>query len=155
MRQTLPRLLVAALAALSACGAAIDQGLDAEADTAGAERGADSQTLEELAVRSVDPDPARAEDAIARLRAAGPSGHRALLDAHQSALATLRTSPPIGAPPPEIERLRHAIDVVSGQRDGHASLLYWFTDLDLARATRDRWQVHLHRYQMSPYARRK
>ncbi len=128
------RLFLAAVATLSACGGVTDTAVDSEVDTAGSEAGL---TLAELSEVAVDADAARAEDAIARLRAAGPDGHRALLGAHASEIDMLRTSPP-EVPTPELERLRHAIDVVSGQRDGHASGLYWFTDLPLARAESER-----------------
>lgn len=129
--RTIPRFLLAAIAALSACGSDAGVALDAEADTAGSEDAAAG--LGDLARRAVDRDPARAEDAIARLRAAGPTGHRALMAEHAAQIAALRADPP-AVPSPELERLRHAIDVVSGQRDGHASGLYWFTDLALASA---------------------
>lgn len=86
-----------------------------------------------LALRAVDADPEIAEPAIAALRALGPAGHAALMHAHEAAIAALRDTPPL-APDAATERLRHAIDVVSGQRDGHASGLYWHTDLDAARA---------------------
>ncbi|UJR85341.1 hypothetical protein [Sandaracinus amylolyticus] len=86
-----------------------------------------------LARRAVDPDPQVAEPAITALRALGPAGHAALMRAHTAAITTLRDAPPID-PDDATERLRHAIDVVSAQRDGHASGLYWHTDLDAARA---------------------
>ncbi|AKF11244.1 hypothetical protein [Sandaracinus amylolyticus] len=86
-----------------------------------------------LARRAVDPDPDVAEPAIASLRALGPAGHAALLRVHAAAITTLRDAPPL-APDDATERLRRAIDVVSAQRDGHASGLYWHTDLDTARA---------------------
>ncbi len=84
-----------------------------------------------LARLAVDADTTRANTAIVALRALGPAGHRALLAAHAPAIATLRDTPPL-ATTPEQERLRHAVDVVSGQRDGHASGLYFHTDLAAA-----------------------
>lgn len=86
-----------------------------------------------LARRAVAADPAIAEPAIAALRALGPAGHAALLAEHDAAVTALRAAPPLTADA-ATERLRHAIDVVSGQRDGHASGLYWHTDLDAALA---------------------
>jgi len=70
-----------------------------------------------------------AEPAIARLRARGPVGLEALLEAHAEGVAALRRGELDGN-----EALRHAIDAVGAQRDGHASGLYWYTDLDRAKA---------------------
>lgn len=87
-------------------------------------------SLPELAARAVGgEDEAAREAAIEALRARGPEGHAALLRAHADGVAALRA----GRLPPEGEALRHAIDVVSGQRDGHASGLYWHTDLEAAQ----------------------
>ena len=87
----------------------------------------------ELARQAIDPDPAIAEPAIAALRALGRDGHTALLDEHRDTIAPLRDTGRTHDPA-VAERVRHAVDVVSGQRDGHASGLYWHTDLELARA---------------------
>jgi hypothetical protein len=128
--RSIHRCLVAAIAALTACAGDMGAPLDAEGDTAGSE--ASVLSLGALAVRAIDADPVRAEDAIRQLRAAGPDGHRALLEAHADAIGVLRSGPTTLTP--ELERVRHAIDVVSGQRDGHASGLFWFTDLAAAQS---------------------
>lgn len=87
-------------------------------------------TLAELAARAVDDaDPAAREDAARSLRAHGREGHEALMRAHAGSIAALREGRFEGDP----AALRHAVDVVSGQRDGHASGLYWHTDLAAAQ----------------------
>ncbi|MGE0791483.1 MAG: hypothetical protein AB7S26_37760 [Sandaracinaceae bacterium] len=88
----------------------------------------DPSGLAQLARDAVGEDP---EPAIAALRARGHEGHEALLRIHASSLEALRAG---SLEPERAEALRHAIDVVSGQRDGHASGLYWHTDLEAAKA---------------------
>jgi hypothetical protein len=92
-----------------------------------------------LAQRAVSEGSASAERAIRELRRRGPAGHEALLRVHAGAIRELRTHPAPSEEPSdersaEAARLRHAIDLVSGQRDGHASGLYWHTDLRAAQA---------------------
>lgn len=84
------------------------------------------RSLGELLRDAVDPSPELAESAIAALRLRGPEGHAALFATYANEIAALREG---HAGDARTERLRHAIDVVSGQRDGHASGLYWYTDL--------------------------
>lgn len=91
---------------------------------------AQQSTPESLARAAVSADSAQAERAIWDLRSLGRRGHEALMTTHARGVATLRS----GETSPELERLRHAIDVVSGQRDGHASGLYFHTVLDEALA---------------------
>lgn len=95
----------------------------------GSEATNDPPSLEELATDAVAEDPRVAGLAIEALRARGPEGHAALMELHADSVARLRA----GEADEAGERLRHAIDAVSGQRDGHASGLYWHTDLDAAR----------------------
>jgi hypothetical protein len=78
-----------------------------------------------LAIATTGPDPARADRAIERLRKLGRGGLDALLAVHAGALAN---------PAPLDPKLRRAIDIVSGQRDGHASRLFWHTNLEDAKA---------------------
>jgi hypothetical protein len=132
------RVLLIALASATACAEGLAAPRDADVDTADVDTaGSDAPPMRSAALAlahgAVSADGAHAEACIARLRAAGPAGHRALLEAHAEDVALLRASPP-AVLTPQLERLRHAIDVVSGQRDGHASGLYWFTDLALAQA---------------------
>lgn len=87
------------------------------------------ETSEELALDAVSSDRAIARQAIAELRRRGPEGHDALMRVHASGVDALRA----GRDFAEAARLRRAIDRVSGQRDGHASGLYWHTDLEAAK----------------------
>ena len=88
------------------------------------------ETNEELAQIAVLDDE-RASVAIDVLRARGREGHAALLRVHGDAVAELNRGRGDSA---AARRLREAIDRVSGQRDGHASGLFWHTDLRDAQA---------------------
>jgi len=93
-------------------------------------------------------------DAIAALRAEGPAGLQRLLDACAADLAKgpprrgnelVRPQPERRAPRPPTaealaawERVRAATDAVAGQRDAWASKLYWYTDLEQAKAAAER-----------------
>lgn len=70
-------------------------------------------------------DSPRAEHAIKELRALGREGFDALLSTHAEALANATQLDP---------QLRRAMDSVAGQRDAHASRLFWHTDLEQAKA---------------------
>lgn len=88
--------------------------------------GAEDTTLEGLAQRAASGD----SEASQALRNAGPAGLVALLQSQPRLLSRVRAGERSDAG----ERLRRAIDVVSGQRDGHASGLYWYDDIARARA---------------------
>jgi len=118
------------LAWLASCGGGAHEIEDDV--TAHGTGGEAAPTLAEHARAAVRPGPASGERAIAALRSAGPAGHEALMQAHAAEIAALRDGPRT-ATTAELERLRHAIDVVSAQRDGHASGLYWHTDLASAQ----------------------
>ena len=90
-----------------------------------------------LAQNAVSRDPAIASAAIAKLRALGPEGLDALLRADATEVARhLETGAPSCVEPNDEgwEQLKAAIDGVSGQCDGYASKLYWYTDFDQAKA---------------------
>jgi hypothetical protein len=75
--------------------------------------------------------------AINALRAEGPAGLQSLLEAHAALIHEHETNGNRKLPPENQaawERLRTALDKVSGQRDCHASHLYWYTDLEQAKA---------------------
>ncbi len=115
--------------ALTSCGGgAIELDDDVGHVASGGEA---APSIEALAIAAVSEDRVTAERAIASLRAEGPRGHAALMASHAAQIAILRDAPPV-TPSAADERLRHAIDLVSGQRDGHASGLYWHTDLEAA-----------------------
>jgi hypothetical protein len=70
---------------------------------------------------------------IVDARAKGQSGLDALMAANQDLVARMRS----GATPlsdPAAAKLRTTLDSVAKQRDAHASGLYWYTDLDAAKA---------------------
>ena len=117
--QTRSRLLLILALGLSACG-----GEGALRDVATETRA--MQPLETLARDATSASPEIATSAIEALRARGEEGHAALFSMYAPEIAALRAG---DVHDPRSERLRHAIDIVSGQRDGHASGLYWHTDL--------------------------
>ncbi|HEX6737881.1 MAG TPA: hypothetical protein VF310_06415 [Vicinamibacteria bacterium] len=90
--------------------------------------GGDDQDLRALAGRAVSANAAEAGDARARLRAAGPRGLDALFDLHSAALAEPRTRDE------RHERVHAAADAVAAQRHAAAAHLYWYTDLEQAKA---------------------
>src|SRR6185369_288711 len=80
---------------------------------------------------AVSPNAAVAAPAIAALRASGPAGLAALVSEHARDIQRVRAG---AAAPKDWERTRHALDTVAAQRDAYASGLYWYTDLDAAKA---------------------
>ena len=93
--------------------------------------------LEELAAKSVSADSAESQAAIAQLRAEGPAGLQAFLLAHAGELKDkhLDLSGPLSQQDdPEWERLRVALDRVCKQKDCYGSRLYWYTDIEQAKA---------------------
>ncbi|MFO0685833.1 MAG: hypothetical protein U0234_27490 [Sandaracinus sp.] len=107
-----------------------------------ASAGGDGATLADLAALAVDADASVSDAAIVRLRAAGPEGLAALLEAHATEVERLRTEP-LADDAHALEelrqdealgRLRRALDRVAAQRDAFASGLFWYTDLAAAQA---------------------
>lgn len=81
----------------------------------------------EIAERIVSEDRAVVEAAVAELRQQGPAGLQRLFDLRQQWLDA-------GTHAEDIPRLELAIDRVGGQRYCAASRLFWYTDLDQAKA---------------------
>jgi hypothetical protein len=79
------------------------------------------------ALTAIAPDAVAAQAAVDRLRANGPAGLDALLDEHKAVLDR-------GAKDPQWSRVNDAIDKVAAQKDAFASRLYWYTDLEQAKA---------------------
>jgi len=77
-----------------------------------------------LARLALSADHTQSQEAIRKLRALGPTGLNALLEAHAPALAN-----PLQIDP----NLRRVLDAVGGQRDCHASRLFWYTDPEAAK----------------------
>ncbi|MBK8254708.1 MAG: hypothetical protein IPK82_18865 [Polyangiaceae bacterium] len=97
------------------------------------EAAASTQTLHELALGAASPDETTRNAAIIALRAAGQPGLDALFEAHAAVIARL-TRPDGPATDDDAIRVRYALEKVSRQRDVHASRLYWYTNLNDARA---------------------
>jgi hypothetical protein len=89
---------------------------------------------------AVSEDATVAAAAVAELRRLGPAGLAALLEVHAADLAPPAVDPlaevvlPGMEPARGAERLRGAIEAVAAQRDALTSRLYWFTDLEAAKA---------------------
>ena len=105
--------------------------------------------LPEFAKNAVSEDPKVSAPAIRFLRQQGPAGLQALLTTHAETIKThteqqMRLSSfalsKKAADPDDLawQRLRTALDEVSGQRDCHASRLFWYTDFDQAKAAAKR-----------------
>jgi hypothetical protein len=92
-----------------------------------------SHDLKLLAEQAVSTDAQQADAAIRTLRDAGPEGLQALLAVHAAAIEQHRTSPP-GNADSAWKRLSAALNAVGAQYDCHASKLYWYTDLEKAKA---------------------
>src|SRR5215470_19036512 len=92
-------------------------------------------TPEALARRAVSADSGESGSAIAALRALGPKGLDMLFQVYGGQIARLTAeSPRARASDPEWQRLTVALDGVSRQRDSFASRLYWYTDIEQAKA---------------------
>jgi hypothetical protein len=86
-----------------------------------------SQPTDRLADDAISSRSEVAEAALTALRAEGPAGLDRLLRAHAGVLER-------GAADPDWWRVRVAVDRVAGQRDAIVSRLYWYTDLEAAKA---------------------
>ena len=141
MSRPTPQLLLTALLLTTASVLTLGSGgaaVTAQTDAVG---------LRTLARQAIDEDGARAEAAIDALRARGPAGLAALTREHAAAIEALRDGP-LAPSNASSERLRRAIDRVSGQRDGHASGLFFYTDLPEALAEARRRHVPVLSFRM-------
>ena len=81
--------------------------------------------------QSISADASVAAAAQTHLRGAGPAGLRMLLERYGPQIAAHKA----GAPSDEQwNRIASALDKVGGQYDNYASQLYWYTDLEQAKA---------------------
>jgi hypothetical protein len=88
-------------------------------------------TLADLASQAISTDENVAQQAQDALRAAGPQGLTALQQRFAAEISAHRK----GAPPtPQWKQIAAALDRVSGQYDDYSSGLYWYTDLEKAKA---------------------
>jgi len=88
---------------------------------------------EALALKAISESPVESAPAIIELRALGPAGLNALIQAHAREINE-QIANPLLAPTPEWQRLATALDAVSQQKDSYLSGLYWYTDFDQAKA---------------------
>jgi hypothetical protein len=116
--KVLVALVLAASGALGGCSQ--------EIRVHGTRGGAAVTSSRALAHQAVTGSETERADAIRQLRAAGPAGLDALFDAFPEQIAR--------AGEPGAERLRSAVERVARQRDAHTSRLYWYTDLEKAKA---------------------
>ncbi len=89
--------------------------------------------LEALAHKAISADTHESTAAIFELRAMGPEGFKAMLQAHATEISRQVENPHL-ASSPEWRRLAEALDEVSQQKDSYISGLYWYTDLNQAKA---------------------
>jgi len=86
---------------------------------------------------AISEDPTQAKRSIDALRAHGPDGLETLMEEYGPDIQR-RLAQPAGRFTPDEEarwkRISAAIDTVAAQKDAHASGLYWYTDLEQARA---------------------
>jgi hypothetical protein len=85
---------------------------------------------EELARKAVSHEPKISSDAIAELRAMGPTGLDVLLREYELDVRRFSGSGEAGD---DWKRIANAIDSVAMQKDAYASGLYWFTDMEAAK----------------------
>ena len=93
------------------------------------------RVLDDLVARAIGDDSDTRQNAIAQLRAAGPDGLKALMDANADAIRSHRASAGSASATNDARWLRisAAIDAVAAQKDAWASGLYWYTDLEAAK----------------------
>ncbi|MBD0370790.1 MAG: hypothetical protein ICV60_08155 [Pyrinomonadaceae bacterium] len=90
--------------------------------------------VEALARKAVSENQAESAPAIAELRRMGPQGLRALLDVFADEIKRNGLSAESPSNSPEWLRITSALDAVAQQRDSYTSGLYWYTDIEEARA---------------------
>ncbi len=86
-----------------------------------------------LALKAVSENSVESAPAIAELRAMGPAGLNALFQTHAREINE-QIANPVHAVTPEWKRLSAVLDAVSQQKDSYLSGLYWYTDIDQAKA---------------------
>lgn len=72
------------------------------------------------------------QESAAALRAQGPAGLQTLLTRYGAEIAAHRADPQKAAP--GWRTIEQTLDAVAGQRDAWAAKLYWYTDLNAAKA---------------------
>ncbi|MFT3743723.1 MAG: hypothetical protein QM785_05450 [Pyrinomonadaceae bacterium] len=88
-------------------------------------------SAEQLAAKAVSNDPATATTAIRELRAMGSEGLDAMFGKYSADIDRFIKT---GESTDEWKRVSAAIDAVAMQKDAYTSHLYWYTDLEAAKA---------------------
>jgi hypothetical protein len=100
--------------------------------------------LSKLSHQAVSADAAVAESAVTVLRKEGREGLEKFLSVHKEAIdkhlseSQNRLLAGTAAPDENWKRIKTALDTLSGQYDCHASKLFWYTDLEEAKAAAER-----------------
>jgi hypothetical protein len=89
---------------------------------------APENALADAVQKAISENTAVADAAIARLRAAGPAGLDALFAAYGTQVEAADDADPMWP------RIRRAIEKTAAQRDAHVSKLFWYKDLEQAKA---------------------
>src|SRR4051794_8465505 len=93
-----------------------------------------AESLKSQAIVAVAENPSEATPAIDALRQAGPAGFDAFLAAHKEQIDKHLVEGSADSADAQWQRIKAALDSIAGQRDCYASKLYWFTDLEQAKA---------------------
>lgn len=88
-------------------------------------------SVEELAGQAVSEDTSSATMAVRELRAMGPTGLDALFVRYAADIERYAKTAEAND---DWKRIANAIDTIAMQKDAYASHLYWYTDLDAAKA---------------------
>ena len=92
-------------------------------------------SAEVLAGKAVSENASESAPAIAALREMGPAGLSTLFEVYRDEIARhALDSSTTKTASPEWQRLATALDAVSQQRDSYTSGLYWYTDIEQAKA---------------------
>ena len=128
-RHSFPKRSMAIVAALAMSAAAL-------AGTAKASDSPGKHSTESLARRATASDKVESASAIAELRAMGPEGLRAFLEANSGEIdAALRTSSSRNKSiSSNSKQALSALDSICQQKDCYASKLFWYTDLEQAKS---------------------
>jgi hypothetical protein len=89
---------------------------------------------EALARRAVSENPAESAAAIAELRRMGPQGLRTLFEIFSDEIKRNGLDAAAPSNSAEWQRITAALDAVAQQRDSYTSGLYWYTDIEEAKA---------------------
>lgn len=89
---------------------------------------------EALARKAVSENQNESVAAIAELRQMGPTGLRALFQIFAEEIKRNGLDAPAAPRSPEWQRISAALDSVAQQRDSYTSGLYWYTDMEQAKA---------------------